>query len=168
MNPQEIRNRLNDVMRTIPDPRIGLSDEVLNFVYRITPMINVDLLIKDRDGSTLLSWRDDQYGSGWHIPGGIVRYRETLENRISEVARIELGTAVKAEPQPCDIAQFPNGPRGHFISLLYQCKLTYPIAPELIFRGGQPKRDMIKWFKGAPDDLLPVHRRYETWLRVQI
>ena len=165
MNSDEIRNCLSGVLEAIPDPRISLADEVLHFVYQVTPMINVDLLIQDENRRTLLSWRDDQYGSGWHIPGGIVRYRETLERRIAEVARIELGATVEAEPKPCEVTQFNEGPRGHFISLLYRCKLTSPVASELLFQGGEPKRDELGWIQGVPDDILEVHRRYERWLR---
>lgn len=62
-----------------PNPSSGLPDELFFYISRVTPMVNVDLLIKDEDGRTLLSWRNDQYaGKGWHLPGGIVRFKETL------------------------------------------------------------------------------------------
>lgn len=43
-------------------------------------MVNVDLLIKNvSSNETLLTWREDEYyGPGWHVPGGIVRFKETI------------------------------------------------------------------------------------------
>ena len=56
-----------------PNPECGLSDEVFLSLTRLTPMINVDLLIRDGAGRVLLTWREDQfYPAGWHIPGGII------------------------------------------------------------------------------------------------
>ena len=67
----------------VPNPSEGLPDELFLYVSRITPLVNVDLLIKDENGRTLLSWRDDQYcGQGWHVPGGIIRFKEALETSV--------------------------------------------------------------------------------------
>ena len=164
MNSKEIETCLSSVVESIPDPRVGLPEEVLRFLYSVTPMINVDLLVQHEERGTLFSWRDDVYGKGWHIPGGIIRFRETIEKRICEVARIELGATVNPDEYPCDIAQFFDGCRGHFISLLYPCRLTSSVAEELL-SNGKPERDKLKWIQGVPDQLLSVHRRYETWFR---
>ena len=39
----------------IVDPRVGLPSEIFYFITRLTPMVNVDLLIKDEDRRSLLS-----------------------------------------------------------------------------------------------------------------
>lgn len=53
----------------IKDPRKELPDEVFLFISRITPLINVDLLIENEKNHTLLTWRKDKYHTaGWHIP----------------------------------------------------------------------------------------------------
>ena len=39
----------------VPDPKAGLQEEVFRFATRIIPMINVDLLIKDKQKWTLLT-----------------------------------------------------------------------------------------------------------------
>ncbi len=55
----------------------------------------------------MLSWRDDPYaGTGWHIPGGIIRFQETLETRIHKVAQTELGTDVTFDPVPIVFQEF--------------------------------------------------------------
>ena len=38
METQNMNPSLEAVLRSIPDPRIGLSDDVLNFGFRVTPM----------------------------------------------------------------------------------------------------------------------------------
>jgi colanic acid biosynthesis protein WcaH len=51
-----------------------------------------------------LTWRDDGYcNPGWHIPGGIIRFKETIATRIKVVARYELGAEVDFDPVPLAI-----------------------------------------------------------------
>src|SRR6185295_12919473 len=71
--------------------RRDLPEDMFLLVSRLTPLVNVDLLIKDNQNRTLLTWRDDEYyGAGWHIPGGIIRFRETAADRVLAVGRGEL------------------------------------------------------------------------------
>ena len=88
------------LVEAVPEPSLGLPDSVFYYISRTTPLVNVDLLIKDENGRTLLSWRNDQYaGIGWHLPGGIVRFKERLETRVEKVAETEIGTAVRFDPR---------------------------------------------------------------------
>ena len=83
-----ILDSIDYLEKNVPDPRVGLSRELFLLVSRLTPLVNVDLLVKDEAGRVLLSWRDDQYaGQGWHVPGGILRYKETLLERVDKVMR---------------------------------------------------------------------------------
>src|SRR5689334_8293678 len=76
----------------IVKPHAGVAKEVFLFLGRITPVINVDLLIKNDGEHTLLTWRRDEFfGSSWHLPGGIIRYKETSADRIRACAQGELG-----------------------------------------------------------------------------
>src|SRR3954451_13793393 len=68
----------------VGEPVDGLPEEFFLFLSRYTPIVNVDLLIQEAIGEdrrrTLLTWRDDEtYGAGWHVPGGIIRYKESAE-----------------------------------------------------------------------------------------
>ena len=92
--------------KQVLNPSAGLPDEVFFYISRMTPLVNVDLLIKDENGRTLLSWRDDLYaGKGWHVPGGIIRFKESLETRVKKVAETEIGTSVDFDPNPIAINQ---------------------------------------------------------------
>ena len=107
------------------DPVEGLGDELFLVVASLTPIVNVDILIV-KEGNILLSWRDDeQCGAGWHLPGGCVRLKETLEQRLHVCAKGELGTDVLCDMKPVLITENiePKRDRGrtHFISFLYRC-----------------------------------------------
>lgn len=155
---------LENVLRTIPDPSKGLPDEVFRFVLKLTPMINVDLLVRNDRGEHLLAWREDAYGRGWHVPGGIIRYREAIEERIEAVAKEELAAEVDHTAKPVDLKQLWRV-RGHFISLLYLCTLKKPVSnPTLWYTGGEPRSGQIAWFKGVPADVYWVHNYYAEWL----
>lgn len=152
---------------SVPHPERGLPDEVFYYISRTTPLVNVDLLINDENGRTLLSWRNDQYaGRGWHLPGGIVRLKETLEERLVKVARAEVGVDVRFEPVPLEFNQFIHHDRtnrSHFISFLYRCFLGSSFEPAN--RGLTPAdRGYLRWHEDCPEDLLPCHRVYRTHL----
>lgn len=148
--------------------RDGLPAPVFRLVSSLTPLVNVDLLIRNAAGHTLLTWRADQfYGPGWHIPGGIVRFKESTAARIALVAAGELGCAVSADPAPLALREITNPQRdvrGHFISLLFACRLDGTPDPALKFGGGEPKNGEWMWHDHCPDNLIPVHRAYRPWI----
>ncbi len=163
----EIKKAIEFFDKSIPDPKAGLPDEVFYYISRITPMINVDLLIKDEFNRTLLSWRDDKYaGKGWHVPGGIIRFKETFETRIKKVAESEIGVKVEFDSNPIAINQIINEERdirGHFISILYKCSLPSTFVPK---NKGLKETDpgFLKWHETCPDNLLKFHEIYRKYL----
>jgi colanic acid biosynthesis protein WcaH len=152
------------VESAIADPLAGLPEEVFLFASRIMPMINVDLLIKNPDGATLLTWRDDGYAApGWHIPGGVIRYKEAIAVRIRKVAQSELGTGVEFKPEPVTIKEFIHSDRknrGHFISLLFECRLTGMPDEKIRYQQGKPLPGQWMWHAQCPENLLSVHEIY--------
>jgi ADP-ribose pyrophosphatase YjhB (NUDIX family) len=150
----------------VPNPAEGLPDEIFYYISRTTPLVNVDLLVKDENGRVLLAWRDDIYsGTGWHIPGGIIRYRETLETRLKKVAEIEIGTQVEYKKEPIamnEIIQYKTKDRGHFISFLYECFLSEKFVLE---NKGLTPNDVgyLKWHDRCPDDLIIYHDIYRKF-----
>lgn len=149
-------------------PRHGLPEELFLFVSSLTPLVNVDLLIRDSAGRCLLTWRhDDFYGPGWHVPGGIIRFKEAAATRIAAVAASELGAEVCCEPEPLCIHEIVNderAERGHFISLLYACTLTTPPDPARAFDPAAPANGAWAWHSRCPDKLIDVHQLYRPWL----
>jgi colanic acid biosynthesis protein WcaH len=145
------------------DPSAGLPYELFLFISSLVPMVNVDLLIQDDAGQVLLTWRDDEiYGAGWHIPGGVIRFSETVEERIRATALEELGAEVTFDPTP--VMEQSVAParkvRGHHISLVYRCRLRTVPDESLRFAGGAPSRGQWAWHGRCPADMLPFHKRY--------
>lgn len=162
----ELDALLSKALALLSDPSKGLPDPVFNFVLRVTAVANVDLLVADDSGRRLLTWRDDEYGTGWHVPGGIIRWGESIQNRINEVARLELGSAVATSQQPALITQFISV-RGTFISMLYHCTLTSEVTdPSVRFSrdATHPSQGQLHWFDGVPEVLYPAHDVYRHLL----
>ncbi len=158
-----------DVLESsIQDPSKELPEELFLFVSRITPLINVDLLIKNDKNQVLLTWRDDKYWDpGWHIPGGIIRHKETFADRIKTVAKNELGTEVEFNPIPLAMNEViikERRDRSHFISLLYSCELLTQPAESLRCDGDFPKHGEWMWHDTCPANILKVHEMYKGFM----
>tara|TARA_B100000131_G_C17974321_1_gene555812 strand:+ start:299 stop:793 length:495 start_codon:yes stop_codon:yes gene_type:complete len=147
------------------NPDTGLPLEDFHFVSRLTPIINVDLLIQDKIGRTLLAWRDDYdwEGKGWHLPGGIIRYKETFKERLQKVARDEVGIPLTFGEQPIAINEilYPQKTRGHSISLLYQCYFDEGITIKNVVQENEP--GFLCWHKSVPDNFLDCQKMYRKY-----
>ena len=153
---------IDELNSKIGDPNKGLPEDVFLLMSRNTPMVNVDLLILNSNKEKLLTWRGgDYYSPGWHMPGGIVRYKESLHDRVQLVAKIELGANVDFKLEPIMISEVIRSQsrrnRGHFISFLFSCTLI----SDPIHQKGYGKHG---WFKKCPDSLIPVHLMYKNIL----
>lgn len=153
--------------KQVPDPQTGLPDEVFFYISRTTPLVNVDLLIKDEVGRILLSWRNDKYcGKGWHVPGGIVRFKETLEARVKKVAETEIGADIEFDAVPIAVNQcihHERDVRSHFISILYKCFLPSTFIPQnKKFSHKDP--GYLKWHDSCPRNLIEVHEMYRKYI----
>ncbi|MDD5285983.1 MAG: NUDIX domain-containing protein [Desulfuromonadaceae bacterium] len=152
----------------IPDPTIGLPEDIFLFISRVTPLVNVDLLIKNEKNQTLLTWRVDNYTpAGWHVPGGIIRYKETTAERLRRVAQFEFGACVTFDPIPLVVNEFIEAhrkDRGHFISLLYRCNLISALDETLRCTDSHPQARQWKWHSQCPENLIPPHHIYKKFI----
>jgi colanic acid biosynthesis protein WcaH len=164
----EINKTIDLLESYIDNPQEGLPEQVFLFLSRLTPMINVDLLIKNEQGQTLLTWRKDNYWApGWHIPGGIIRFKEKISDRIKAVALNELGAKVKFKTEPLatnEIIHPARMERGHFISMLYECTLSSPLDEKLKYTTGTPENGAWAWHDKCPGNLLEVHELYRKFI----
>jgi ADP-ribose pyrophosphatase YjhB (NUDIX family) len=154
--------------KEVPNPSAGLPDELFYYISKTTPLVNVDLLIKDANGRILLAWREDPIaGIGWHIPGGIIRFKETFEQRVQKVAQLEIGVdSIQHDPTPLALNQLilnDHEIRGHFISILYNCSLPETFVPE---NKGISNTDpgYLMWHDTCPHNLLKVQNIYKDFL----
>tara|TARA_B110000238_G_C16019449_1_gene392540 strand:+ start:269 stop:799 length:531 start_codon:yes stop_codon:yes gene_type:complete len=156
------------ITKEVSDAKKGLGKEVFHFVSSLTPIINVDLLIKNTCNETLLTWRADEfYGPGWHLPGGVVRFKEDPSSRILKVASNELGCSVKHGEAPLTVRSqiaTDRDVRGHFISLLYKCSLETPPLPTREALSATPMNGQWMWHKKAPTNLVSVHESFIVYM----
>ena len=164
----EVRSLIEALESQIGDPSQGLPEELFLFISRLTPIINVDLLLKNSRNETLLTWRDDEfYGPCWHVPGGIVRFKETAAARIHAVAEKELGAKVEFRHPPLAINEIMSAgrnTRGHFISLLYDCELIGALDPSREYKTGLIRHGEWAWHANCPNELIPVHGIYKQFI----
>jgi ADP-ribose pyrophosphatase YjhB (NUDIX family) len=165
---KNVRRAVDLLRSAVADPRKGLPENVFLLVTRLTPMVNVDLLIRDNHGGTLLTWRDDPYYEpGWHVPGGIVRFKEKMEDRVRAVARNELGATVEFESTPIAIREVirpDQETRGHFVSLLFRCSLGSPPDEKYGYLSGRPKPGEWEWHARCPENIIQEHEMYRRFI----
>lgn len=162
----ELAEQINQIRKYINRAEDGLPEELFLFATEITPMVNVDLLVKDKDNRILLSWRKDEfYDEGWHVPGGIIRLKETFDERIRKVAEIELGCKnIIYNEQPIDVVPIicpEMKQRGHFISFIYEC--SFPDGFEIHNAVSENQAGYLKWHDTCPNNLLKVHSFYRKY-----
>ena len=151
------------------NPDMGLPEDLFNCVTRMPPIMNVDLLLRDSNNRLLLAWRDDEFsGQGWHIPGGIVGFNETLHYRVKKVAEIELGIIegeFSFDPDPIAYNEvfLHRETRSHFFSILYNLNnkqnfYTFIVNQKIIPKTGKkgnknyPCIEVCKKLKEVLDD----------------
>lgn len=153
-------------------PETGLGNDLFLFSSTLAPVVNVDLLITNPKQQILLAWRNDPHsGIGWHIPGGCVRFKETLEERIQKTAVAEIGTHLQYDKEPIKVFEiFSDGyrkgledqrERAHFITLVYRCRI--PDDWEINKHTANPgEAGYLKWFDALPENLLAVQNCYRA------
>lgn len=152
--------------KQIEDPTRGLPEEIFLFASAITPMVNVDLLVKDSDRRILLAWRNDPwYGNGWHVPGGIIRVKESFDDRIQKCAIQELHSKVEYHKEPLEMFQIIEkdfATRCHFFSFVFECFLPENYQ---INNGELSEYDtgFLAWHEHFPDQMLRCHEVYRKY-----
>lgn len=156
------------------DARDGLPEDLFLLVSSLVPLPNVDLLITDKAGRLLLARRSDRFfGTSWHIPGGCMRYGETLEHCLQRTARREIGCEVLFEREPVAVRSVFRGPnpdlphpneRGHNIAVLYRCALPDSFLPD---NGRLDEADdgYLQWFSSLPRDFMEIQHVYDDVLK---
>lgn len=165
---KELEEHIQAIDRAVGDARRGLPKAVFELISRLTPLVNVDLLLRNQKGETLLTWRSDEFYLGWHIPGGVIRFKEQMADRIAEVGRIELGASVamvRIEPVAITPITHPSrAVRGHFISFLFECALTGSLDESRRFVGDEPRNGQWAWHSSCPSTIIKQHEIYRRFI----
>lgn len=84
---------------------------------KISPIISACIIV-ERDGKLLLIERSD--GLGYTVPGGIVRYNETVEQCVLREAREETGYRVAMQSFVGVYSSLKRDPRFRAVALVYR------------------------------------------------
>ncbi|OFZ55546.1 MAG: hypothetical protein A3D92_11390 [Bacteroidetes bacterium RIFCSPHIGHO2_02_FULL_44_7] len=139
------------LIKKIGDVRKGLSKPLFDALCKIVVFPACELVLVNNKKEILLTYRKDKYWKGWHFPGGLIRFRESLVKRLKTTAKAELGVSLSNLKFLFPI-NYPLSKRGHSLSLVYLCKTK-----------NHPKDG--QWFKTMPKDIIPEHR--ELWRMVK-
>ncbi|MCI0757113.1 NUDIX hydrolase [Teichococcus vastitatis] len=141
----------------------SLPGPVFRFITEVSATANVDLLVRDNEQRVLLAWRDDAFGTGWHVPGSIIRHREDIAHRISACALDEFDCAVDVAERPVALLQIFDD-RGHSISLCYPATLRGTPGKRVLQAQDKPEAGDLCWFAEPPAGLYPSHVVYRDLL----
>jgi len=121
---------------------------------RKTPLLAVDVIIMRKDGSIVLVKRkNDPFRDFWAIPGGFVKYGESVENAAIREAKEETGLEVGLK-RLVGVYSDPNrDPRGHVVSVVF-------LAEEIngCLKANSDAKE-AKAFKVIPKNLAFDHKR---------
>ena len=136
-------NDLVALLKKIDDPHGGLPQPVFDALCGTVPFVACELVVMNKKGELLLTWREDQWWKGWHFPGGLMRHRETVDERIKKMALHETGLHVKKYKFLFPI-NYHSSHRGHSVSL--------------VFLANGEHVEQGTFFKTMPKDIIPDHR----------
>ena len=73
-----------------------LDDKTFLQVIDATPLVSIDLLIRNHLGEVLLGKRSNRPAKGfWFVPGGRIRKNETLKQALTRISAGELGLTIE-------------------------------------------------------------------------
>jgi colanic acid biosynthesis protein WcaH len=71
---------------------LKLDDRNFLEVVRSTPLVSIDLIVRDSDGHILVGMRNNEPARGtWFVPGGRIYKDETVSRALSRISQAELG-----------------------------------------------------------------------------
>lgn len=111
-----------------------LPDETFKSIIQHTPLISIDLIVRNEQGHVLLGKRVNAPAKGyWFVPGGRVRKNETLDDAFVRLVREELGIesgVTRADAKFLGVYEhfyddnvFDSELSTHYIVLAYEIKL---------------------------------------------
>ena len=145
------------------DARAGLGKRLFEAISSLTPSVSVELIVKSADQKySLLTWRDDElYGPGWHVPGGVVRFKENLINRVEKVVHQEIGVPAKSIEGPIGFHEVFNKERdrrGHFICFVYRVILSEEPLKQRQAIDKPLSAGQWRWFSRCPENFIKNQR----------
>lgn len=124
-----------------------LSPEEFDQIYSRVTRLTVEVVIRSDQGILLVKRDIEPCRGQWHLPGGTVRFGESLIAAVRRVAMAEVGVTVEVGPQ-IGYIEYPQmlagGYRGWPVGLAFEAT----VAGGRIT--GSPAGAEAAWFTGIP------------------
>ncbi|MEK6910615.1 MAG: NUDIX domain-containing protein [Nanoarchaeota archaeon] len=139
------------------------SPEEFKQIYSKVPRLCIDPIVRTKEG-IVLSLRNGNYGweNQWHLPGGTLHYKETVEQGLKRLMKDEIGIEVKIV-KVLGYKEFPSEEKergfGWSVSLMILCDF---VSGEL-----RPDENAleVKSFSKLPENIVKEHKEFleERW-----
>lgn len=133
-----------------------LSEQTFQTIIGATPLISIDLIVKNPRGEVLLGYRTNRPAKGyWFVPGGRVQKNERLDKAFRRLTLAELGVEIAREQAQfmgvyehlyADSA-FDEAVSTHYVVLGYELALDLPLT-------ALPREQHNQYCWMAPEALL--------------
>lgn len=129
-----------------------LSDDDYDFIYSRVPRVCADLLIVNSKGQVLMTKRTiEPYLDHWHLPGGRVKFKESVKDALNRVSKAELGVEVGDEIKLVGYCEYPDEIQKeqdrHSISLVH----IFEVDDDIKLDAGEK----YQWASEMPELVIP-------------
>jgi len=88
--------------------------EVFECIIKNTPLISIDLIVKNKEGKILLGKRKNRPAKGYYfVPGGRIFKNETIEQAFKNISKHELGLDLDIESAKFLAEEILKSPEVH-------------------------------------------------------
>jgi len=128
---------------------------------RLTPMVAIDLIVRNPRGEVLLGLRNNEPAANtWFVPGGRILKDERLDTAFERIARVELGISVSRSQArflgpyehlyDTNFARAP-GVSTHYVVLAHEITTSEPIASPADDQHGELRWWPVRELLDSPD-----------------
>ena len=150
---------------------MNLDDKTFLEIVKSTPLVSIDLVMRNTAGEVLLGKRVNRPAKGdWFVPGGRIRKNEHIWDSISRISKAELGVSVTRgnlrflgvfEHIYDDNFFEEEEVKTHYVVLAYECHLEDDARIELDSQHSETKWWSVKELLNSPD----VHDYTKAYFR---
>ncbi len=149
-----------------------LDDSRFLAVVDATPLVSIDLIVRNAGGAILLGRRANRPAQGWwFVPGGRIQKNERVDSALRRISRREIGLEL-AEAELIGVFDhfYPDNFLGapsvstHYVVL--GMKADWPSQHEVV---GDAQHDEFRWWRVA--DILSspeVHEHTKAYFRADL
>ena len=147
-----------------------LDNDIFSTVIASTPLVSIDLVVKNSKGQYLLGHRKNRPAEGfWFVPGGRILKDESMDNAFLRLTKNELSVEVSKQTAVFlglyehfyDDYVFGIEQSTHYVVLAYQMNLDIELT-----QLPQEQHNQYRWF--SQSDLLnskSVHENSKAYLK---